>query len=86
MASKIKTFTKSQIGVSVLYAVKICKAESRPLLQKQQKNLELSKAKLKNWFAMVKHFVKYSRHFSFVECNDITTRSSRSFDKFILQN
>ena len=30
--------------------------------------------------------LQYSRHFSFVECNDVTTRSSRSFDKFILQN
>ena len=28
---------------------------------------------------------KYIRHFSFVECDDITTRSSRSFDKFIVQ-
>ena len=26
---------------------------------------------------------KYSRHFSFVECNDIANTSSRSFDKFI---
>ena len=28
---------------------------------------------------------KYSRHFSFVEYNDITTKLSRSFDKFIFQ-
>ena len=29
--------------------------------------------------------IKYSRHFSFVECDDITARSSRFFDKFIVQ-
>ena len=28
---------------------------------------------------------QYIRHFLFVECNDVTTRSSRSFDKFIFQ-
>ena len=67
MASKIKTFTKSQIGISVLYAVKICKAKCRPLLQKQQKDLSLSKAKLKNWFAMVKHFVSVDNRMFFIK-------------------
>ena len=33
MASKIKSFTKPQIGVRVSRAVKICKAESGPLFE-----------------------------------------------------
>ena len=28
---------------------------------------------------------KYNRHFSYVKCNDISIRSLRSFDKFIIQ-
>ena len=28
---------------------------------------------------------KYSRHSSYVECNDISIRSLRSFDKFIIK-
>ena len=28
---------------------------------------------------------KYSRHFSYVECNDISTRSIRSFDNLFLE-
>ena len=53
MTSKMKTFTKSQLGISMLYALKISKAEFRLLLRKQQKDLKLSKAKLETWFAIV---------------------------------
>ena len=34
---------------------------------------------------VVKCLTHIIHHFSFVECNDVTTRSSRSFHKFIFQ-
>ena len=40
-----------------------------------------------NYFNMIKRITifKYSRHSSYVECNDFSIRSLRSFDKFSIQ-
>ena len=37
------------------------------------------------YYCAVLHMVKYSRHFSYVECNNISTRSIRSFDNLFFK-